>query len=153
MAEPISQIIVKTEKALSEHALFCDLAYEGGHGEPEIYCRPDGTAYICGATLRLLPYKHELSTRTGAGDDEPLPANAGDVDVDPGHIALIKAQAAAMSPDHLGIGIVEAEQACYLPQSRRLGGAPYVGKLTDGVWIGAGHSCWVRPHQPTWDVR
>lgn len=100
-----------------------DLAYEGGQGEPELYCRPDGTVYCC-----------------GAGDDEPLPETAANVELDRGKIAELKAQTAVISPSHIGTGVVEAEQACYLPQSRR--GTPWVGKLVEGVYVGSGHSCW-----------
>ncbi|KAI0875715.1 FAD dependent oxidoreductase [Hypoxylon argillaceum] len=91
--------------------------------EPEIYARPDGTAYACGPT----------------DDAAPLPLTTAEVEVDAARCADILAQVAGIS-DELGRdGEVLARQACYLPQ-----GGPFIGPVgaTRGLVVAAGHTCW-----------
>ena len=42
-------IILKPKEALTAHAVFARIQMGGGPGEnePEVYCRPDGTTYLC----------------------------------------------------------------------------------------------------------
>ncbi|CDZ97930.1 Possible oxidoreductase [Phaffia rhodozyma] len=123
-------VVVKPAEGIpvSPHAIFTSLTLKDGtECEPEIYPRPDGTAYIC-----------------GAGDTLALPLLASQVQTDSTSLSTLKYQIAKLSP-HLtveGGATIIAEQACYLPVSDR--GRPLVGKVRDvqGVWIGAGLSCW-----------
>ena len=107
--------------------------------EPEIYARPDGTAYACGPT----------------DDAEELPDTAAAVRVDEARCADIAAQVAAISgalaPPEGGDqddgpggasanAHILARQACYLPQ-----GGPFIGPVSRagrGVIVAAGHTCW-----------
>lgn len=97
--------------------------------EPEIYARPDRTAYACGPT----------------DTDVPLPPSNSGVTVDPTRCADIEAQVSSIS-DELGSsssssngGEILARQACYLPQ-----GGPYIGFVDQArsVVVAAGHTCW-----------
>lgn len=90
--------------------------------EPEIYARPDGTAYACGPT-----------------DQEPLPATTAEVQVDEGRCRDIIDQVGSISDDLGKDGQVLAKQACYLPQ-----GGPFIGEVggTKGLTVAAGHTCW-----------
>ncbi|WVQ78384.1 hypothetical protein IAT38_000470 [Cryptococcus sp. DSM 104549] len=121
-------VIVKTKEELSATCLFTSMTMEDGSaGEPEVYARPDGTTYIC-----------------GAGDDTPLPATAAEVSPSASAITKLHGQAQALSPifsPAQGAEVV-AEQACYLPIADR--GRPLIGKVrgVEGVYIGSGLSCW-----------
>ncbi|KAI1437046.1 FAD dependent oxidoreductase [Xylaria sp. CBS 124048] len=91
--------------------------------EPEIYARPDGTAYACGPT----------------DDVVILPSTTAEVEVDVARCEDIIAQVGGIS-DELGQdGKVLARQACYLPQ-----GGPFIGQVgnTKGLIVAAGHTCW-----------
>ncbi|KAL6782573.1 hypothetical protein ACKKBG_A07325 [Auxenochlorella protothecoides x Auxenochlorella symbiontica] len=110
---------------LPAEALF--LAYRGTDGksqEPEIYPRPNGEVYVCGA-----------STPT------PLPSFADQVLPDAGAPARLRDAAAAASR-HLAQAEVLREQACYLPCSPV--GTPAIGPVRGvrGLYVAAGHSCW-----------
>jgi glycine/D-amino acid oxidase-like deaminating enzyme len=139
-------VVIKTPRSLSAYALFTAIKLPAGfrtpvpkmtthgavkatplHGqqvvEPEIYARPDGTAYACGPT----------------DDVAPLPLTAAEVEVDEARCEDIVAQVGGIS-DELGRdGQVLARQACYLPQ-----GGPYIGQVgsTKGLIVAAGHTCW-----------
>ncbi|KAI3324295.1 FAD dependent oxidoreductase [Xylariaceae sp. AK1471] len=139
-------VVIKTPRSLSAYALFTAIKLPAGfrtpvpktaprgavaatplHGqqvvEPEIYARPDGTAYACGPT----------------DDVAPLPLTTADVEVDEARCEDIAAQISGIS-DELGRdGQVLARQACYLPQ-----GGPYIGQVgsTKGLIVAAGHTCW-----------
>ncbi|POS75960.1 FAD dependent oxidoreductase [Diaporthe helianthi] len=130
-------IVIKTPKPVSPYALFTSIALPPGFPspsqqkpinrpqtvEPEIYARPDGTAYACGPTDSTVP----------------LPLTTADVEVDRARCDDIAAQVGAVS-DELGRdGEVLARQACYLPQ-----GGPFIGPVPghDGVVVAAGHTCW-----------
>lgn len=110
---------------LPAEALF--LAYRGTDGksqEPEIYPRPNGEVYVCGA-----------STPT------PLPSFADQVLPDAGAPARLH-EAAAAASRHLAQAEVLREQACYLPCSPV--GTPAIGPVRGvrGLYVAAGHSCW-----------
>ena len=103
-------------------AYFMSLA---GEGEPEIYLRPDNTAYACGPS-----------------DSSPLPLHARDVQSMPTSTREILSQVARLSPSHMDPdkgATVEKEQACYLPVGS---GDPVLARLAQGVFVASGHSCW-----------
>jgi len=102
-------------------ALF--LAYKG---DPEVYPRPDGTVYICGAT---------------AAEHAPLPDNPENVVFDSDACDGIKTLAGEVSRE-LQTAQKYSKSACYLPHSED--GVPIIGKVPGlaGLFIGAGHSCW-----------
>lgn len=101
--------------------------------EPEIYCRPKGTAYIC-----------------GAGDSVALPDDASQVVPSKSAIAELKAQSALISDYFNETMSVEKEQACYLPISSSH--SPIIGKVSEGIYIGAGHSVWGITNGPVCNV-
>ncbi|GAA5841781.1 hypothetical protein JCM5353_007768 [Sporobolomyces roseus] len=129
-------VVLKTApgRDLPAQALFTSIKEKkGGSAEPEIYNRPDGTAYACGAT-----------------DSSPLPSHASKVTADPSAISSILGHTALLSPSHLSTdnGEHSAEvvrsQACYLP----MGGDPVLAQIEGtskerkGVYVASGHSCW-----------
>ncbi|WVF72077.1 hypothetical protein IAT40_006889 [Kwoniella sp. CBS 6097] len=121
-------VVLRTKEELSATCLFTSMTMvDGSAGEPEVYARPDGTTYIC-----------------GAGDDEPLPPTAAHVKPSQSAIKKLHGQAQSLSPVFTKEKDVEvvAEQACYLPIADR--GRPLVGKVrgVEGVYIGSGLSCW-----------
>ncbi|GAC97992.1 FAD dependent oxidoreductase [Pseudozyma hubeiensis SY62] len=122
-------VVIESHRPLSAHCLFTDMAYGAGGrkaGAPELYCRPDGTAYICGGS-----------------DDVPLPETADEVGFDEKKIVALIEQSKVLSPSSLdldGGAKLRAKQACYLPVSNRTGNPIIGGK--DGVYVAAGHSCW-----------
>ncbi|GAA5887007.1 hypothetical protein JCM6882_009413 [Rhodosporidiobolus microsporus] len=121
-------------RELPATALFTSIKTKGGHAEPEIYNRPDGTSYACGPT-----------------DNSDLPLLASDVTISPAAIKSLLAQTAQLSPSHLDtegekgkVATVEREQACYLPVGS---GDPVIGRIEGegekrGVYVASGHSCW-----------
>lgn len=110
---------------LSAHVLFTSIRTGRKSSEPELYARPDGTAYLCGPT-----------------DDEPLPERADQVKVDPSAIATLKAEAILISPKHLAQeAVIDAEQACFLPSNARTG-TPILDVLSPGLFLASCHSCW-----------
>lgn len=106
---------------LEAQALFTSIKTGSTSCEPEIYNRPDGTAYACGPT-----------------DDSPLPRLASDVRVDQAACDSILRQVGGLAPGFLD-GTVEANQACYLPVGS---GDPVIGEVAPGVVVASGHSCW-----------
>ncbi|WVQ98816.1 hypothetical protein IAU59_005947 [Kwoniella sp. CBS 9459] len=121
-------VVLRTKEELSATCLFTSMTMaDGSAGEPEVYARPDGTTYIC-----------------GAGDDEPLPPTAAHVKPSASAIKKLHGQAQSLSPVFTKEQDVEvvAEQACFLPIADR--GRPLVGKVrgVEGVYIGSGLSCW-----------
>lgn len=125
--ERAHSVVIRPIKELPAQCWFTSIKLGRGRScEPEIYCRPDGTAYACGPT-----------------DDSPLPPLASDVQVDPKACREILDQVALLSPTYLKIGDdtakLELQQACYLPTGS---GAPVLGKIAEGVFVASGHSCW-----------
>ncbi|ROV94795.1 hypothetical protein VMCG_08861 [Cytospora schulzeri] len=144
-------VVIKTPKPVSPYALFTSILLPAGFPdgpsssssnnnnnknkpavlkrskmvEPEIYARPDGTAYACGPT----------------DSDVPLPLTSAGVEVDRARCDDIVRQVGGVS-DELGRdGEVLARQACYLPQ-----GGPFIGRVPGyeggDVVVAAGHTCW-----------
>lgn len=129
--------IVATDRILSQCVFF------SGCGDPEVYVRPDQTAYC-----------------TGFPDDEVyVTEEPGQETVRPDRIAAIvrsvreatsgtgdSAESSSSGSLQLDQPLV-TEQACYLPTTRN--GLPVMGRLSsetvggDGpCFIAAGHSCW-----------
>ncbi|GAA6010541.1 hypothetical protein JCM11491_006988 [Sporobolomyces phaffii] len=129
-------VVLKTApgRELPAQALFTSIKEKkGGSAEPEIYNRPDGTAYACGAT-----------------DASPLPSHASKVEVSSSAISTLINHTALLSPSHLSTdngkdsAEIVKEQACYLPVGS---GDPVIGKVEGtskerGVYVASGHSCW-----------
>lgn len=142
-------VVIKTPSPISAYALFTSIALPPGFPaptpekargapaaaqqqqttkrmqvvEPEIYARPDGTAYACGPTDNTVK----------------LPLTTAEVEVDRARCEDIISQVGGIS-DELGKGgEVLARQACYLPQ-----GGPFIGEVggTKGLIVAAGHTCW-----------
>ncbi|KAI4865949.1 FAD dependent oxidoreductase [Hypoxylon rubiginosum] len=139
-------VVIKTPRPVSAYALFTEIRLPTGFPtptaansrgtpaaqrplrgaqivEPEIYARPDGTAYACGPTDTVAE----------------LPLTTADVEVDAARCQDILYQVGGIS-DELGRdGQVLAKQACYLPQ-----GGPWIGEVPDtkGLVVAAGHTCW-----------
>ncbi|KUI72134.1 hypothetical protein VM1G_07652 [Cytospora mali] len=124
-------VVIRTPKPVSPYALFTSITLPSGFPgvkraqtvEPEIYARPDGTAYACGPTDSAVA----------------LPPTTAEVEVDRARCEDIVRQVGAIS-DELGRdGEVLARQACYLPQ-----GGPFIGRVPghEGVVVAAGHTCW-----------
>lgn len=91
---------------------------------PEIYARPDNEVYAC-----------------GPGDDSVLPVNVDDVIVDQNACESIRQHVASISQE-LREGTVEKRQACFLPVVTS-GGGPIIGKVSNGLYVATGHTCWV----------
>ncbi|KAI1867758.1 uncharacterized protein JN550_006899 [Neoarthrinium moseri] len=139
-------VVIQTPTPVSAYALFTSIALPSGFPtptpekargskaaqgplkrsqvvEPEIYARPDGTAYACGPTDQTVK----------------LPLTNAEVEVDEARCDDIISQVGGIS-DELGRdGKVLAKQACYLPQ-----GGPWIGPVgnTRGLTVAAGHTCW-----------
>ncbi|KAK8124263.1 uncharacterized protein PG998_000022 [Apiospora kogelbergensis] len=140
-------VVIKTPRTVSPYALFTAINLPSGFPsptpedrpgsttqtrqalrrmqivEPEIYARPDGTAYACGPTDQTAP----------------LPATNAEVEVDEARCRDILDQVGSISDDLGRDGRVLARQACYLPQ-----GGPFIGEVggTQGLTVAAGHTCW-----------
>ena len=82
-------------KELTNHCLFTMIKEKSDTHEPEIYNRPGGEAYIC-----------------GAGDNVPLPEDASKVIPSTNLINRLKSQGKMISPDYFNDDMtVEREQA------------------------------------------
>ncbi|KAI1458112.1 FAD dependent oxidoreductase [Annulohypoxylon moriforme] len=139
-------VVIKTPRSISAYALFTSIMLPTGFPtptpqdarrksttirpligqqivEPEIYARPDGTAYACGPTDNVVE----------------LPVTSADVEVDTARCDDIIYQVGGISNELGNDGQVLAKQACYLPQ-----GGPWIGKVdgTEGLVVAAGHTCW-----------
>ncbi|GAB2282654.1 hypothetical protein Dimus_017191 [Dionaea muscipula] len=122
----------KEADAITPHALF--LSYYPAHGgkpmDPEVYPRPTGEVYICGAST-----------------EAEVPNDPEHVLPNPESIEILK-QVAGKVSTHLAVGVgegeaqVKAEQACFLPCTDD--GVPVIGELPGigGCFVGTGHSCW-----------
>ncbi|KAF2671903.1 FAD dependent oxidoreductase [Microthyrium microscopicum] len=120
-------IIIRTKAPVSAHALFTSISTSprSTAATPEIYPRPDGTVYACGAT----------------DSAASLPQLASNVSIDESQISALHQQISSVSPV-LADADLEAKQACYLPNMED-GGGPVVGRTkTKGVLVATGHTCW-----------
>ncbi|KAI8335255.1 FAD dependent oxidoreductase [Choanephora cucurbitarum] len=121
----VHSIILKPDVTISNDAIFTAILDQGKTAEPEVYPRPDGTVYLC-----------------GAADNEPLPESAALVPIDAKAIDRLVHQATLVSPHLTEVELVK-EQACYLPISESTG-MPLIGPHPQHphVFLATGHSCW-----------
>ena len=123
-------VVVPTDKVLSETVFF------SGCGDPEVYVRPDQTAYCTGfpdpeIIVTEKPGEEEVrSSKINTILESVRDASSGK----PGEID------GALKEDPL------VTQACYLPSTQQ--GIPVMGKLPhqvmgcDNCFIAVGHTCW-----------
>jgi glycine/D-amino acid oxidase-like deaminating enzyme len=128
--------VIRTPREVSPYCLFTELSVPAkgkkrGHDSvsPEIYARPDGTIYACGAV-----------------DHKALPESTALVEVDEQRAQDVIDQVTALS-DELKAGEVLVRQACYLPEvtsaNKKKGRGPIVGEAKiKGLVIATGHTCW-----------
>ena len=121
-------VIVPTPRVLSQCVFF------SGSGDPEVYVRPDSTAYCTGfpdSDVRVTEKPGHEKVRSEAVDRivDAVRAASGGTD-----------KGAALNAEPV------LAQACYLPSTPD--GLPIMGKLAesvvggDGCYIATGHSCW-----------
>ena len=112
---------IPTPRVLDQAVFF------SGCGDPEVYPRPDKTAYCCGFPDGAI----KVSERPG---EEEVRQEKVDEIVHAVRSASGKA------------GVLSADpcltQSCYLPSTPD--GLPMMGKVSDqkGCYVAAGHSCW-----------
>jgi glycine/D-amino acid oxidase-like deaminating enzyme len=118
-------VIVPTTRVLSQAVFF-----QGHHGDPEVYVRPDQTAYCTGfpdpaITVTELP-----------GQEQVRPDRIQTI------LQAVQACSGGSSCDDLLLDQNDAHitQACYLPTTDD--GLPIMGQLGDNIYIATGHSCW-----------
>lgn len=133
-------VVIKVPRPVSAYALFTSMTLPPGFPapvglsspdptlkrthmvEPEIYARPDDTAYACGPT----------------DEAAELPLTNAEVEVDEARCDDIARQVGAISHELGRDGEIIAKQACYLPQ-----GGPFIGEVgVKGLIVAAGHTCW-----------
>jgi glycine/D-amino acid oxidase-like deaminating enzyme len=112
-------VVMRPERTLTQCVFF------QGEGDPEVYPRGDGTAYV-----------------TGFPDPPAVVAEApGAVEV---REDVVRRLATAMSrvSSELGVAPVELEQACHLPLVSD--GLPCLGAVpgVDGAFVATGAGCW-----------
>ncbi|KAI8091136.1 FAD dependent oxidoreductase [Gilbertella persicaria] len=122
----VHSIVLKPEDpTIPNQAIFTAILDHGTTAEPEVYPRPDGTVYLC-----------------GAADKEPLPESADLVKVDQEAIDLLIRQASIVSPQLTNVPLLKS-QACYLPISSKTD-MPLIGPhpAYPHLFLATGHSCW-----------
>ena len=118
-------VVLRPRRPMTAHALFVDMTMaDGSDHTPEVFCRPDGTTYVCGFR----------------GHD-PLPVDPALVTPEDGAEAQLLAMTAQFSPV-LGEAEVVAAQACYRPITAD--GLPLMGAIpgVGGAYVATGHSVW-----------
>ena len=113
---------------ITNHMLFTRFVDKRGSvSEPEVYPRPSGEVYVCGAT------DYEAVVPDSPADIQP---SAGAAE------RRVRVAASVSSLLHPSRSSVEAQQACFLPSSAD--GLPVIGALPGcpGAYIATGHSCW-----------
>lgn len=115
-------ILIKSPRVLNQAVFF------QGAGDPEVYPRPDGDAYITG----FPDYPVVVTDRPG---EERLMQDKVNELIDATKI---------VSSDLLGNIEPHTKQCCFLPTTQN--GMPVIGKLipndVDGAFVASGHSCW-----------
>lgn len=128
-------VVIEPTRPVSAYALFTNVEIPANFdptkksrptvANPEIYARPDDTAYACGDGDKTVP----------------LPPTSAEVEVDLERCQEIIDHVGSIS-DELRDGKIRTKQACYLPNSTGFGG-PLVGLTnTEGLYLAAGHTCW-----------
>lgn len=120
-----ASIIVQPADEIAAQALFGQfLDAQGETYGPEVFPRPDGTVYMCGAP-----------------DRASLPPDASDIAPTAGAIETLRTIARALS-SHLGGAQLLKSQACYRPIVDDA--LPVMGALPGirGAYISTAHNCW-----------
>lgn len=123
-------VVIPTEKVLSQCVFFA------GCGDPEVYVRPDSTAYCTG-------FPDQPMTVTERPGEEEVRPDAVE--------RIVTAVRQASGETENGVGTLTQEpiltQACYLPSTPD--GLPIMGVLPketvndcNNCFVAAGHSCW-----------
>ena len=116
--------IIPTRPRVLNQSVFFD-----GFGDPEVYPRPDGTAYCTGfpdPAIRVTDFPGKEEVR-----EEAIQTIVNAV------------RGASGSKDGGALGEdPELKQSCYLPTT--LDGMPMIGEISDekGCYVAAGHGCW-----------
>lgn len=112
-------ILIPSPHVLNQAVFF------SGHGDPEVYPRPDGDAYI-----------------TGFPDQAVIVAESpGNEEVRPEVVARL-VDATKKVSSLLGPVPPHTEQSCYLPTTKD--GIPVIGEIPgcNGAYLASGHGCW-----------
>ena len=118
-------VVVPTPRVLTQSVFF------SGCGDPEVYPRPDGTAYCCGFPDPPV---------------RPVTERPGEEEVRPEAVRRIVDAVREASGGTAGTLGAEPDlaQACYLPSTPD--GLPLMGAMGGGdgggCYVAAGHSCW-----------
>ena len=112
-------ILIKSPRVLTQSVFF------QGHGDPEVYPRPDGDAYITGFPDPAIIVK-ELP-----GDEEVRSEKVNQL-----------IDATKKTSSELGDIPPHTQQACYLPTT--MDGIPVIGAIpgVKGAFVASGHGCW-----------
>ncbi|KZT60437.1 FAD dependent oxidoreductase [Calocera cornea HHB12733] len=134
-SEASTSIIMRppSDQLIPAQALFSSIRMpDGRYGSPEVFPRPDGTVYVCGA---------------GTGDGLALPTRAKEVSPSSKAVQRLVEYMNVISPDRFKDAKIEVQQACFRPNPPR-GGNPVIGKLGKGLWVASGHNVWGLTHGP-----
>jgi glycine/D-amino acid oxidase-like deaminating enzyme len=112
-------ITIATEQTLSPFAVFSEMKMESGHGAPEFYARKN-EVYVCGEAYAV-----------------DVPTDASLVLPEPEKCEKLIKFAHGLSKQ---LRKIDVRQACLLPVSEC--DVPLVGKVSDGIYVAAGHGCW-----------
>jgi glycine/D-amino acid oxidase-like deaminating enzyme len=112
-------ILIKSPRVLNQSVFF------QGHGDPEVYPRPDGDAYITGfpdpaIIVTELPGMEEVRSEKVYQLIDAMKKTSSELGDIPPHTT----------------------QACYLPTTK--GGIPIIGHIpgVHGAYVASGHGCW-----------
>ncbi|EJU05388.1 FAD dependent oxidoreductase [Dacryopinax primogenitus] len=134
-SEASTSIIMRppSDATIPPQALFSSIRMpDGRYGSPEVFPRPDGTVYICGA---------------GTGDGVGLPTRAKEVGPSTRAVERLVEYMNVISPTRFKDATIEVQQACFRPNPPR-GGNPVIGQLDKGLWVASGHNVWGLNHGP-----
>ncbi len=119
-------ITLRPDFEVPAEMLFCEYRTAGGEIlSPEIYPRPDGEVWVCGMS-----------------DDQPVPIDPADVEVDDARCDQLRMIAGTLATGLAGAEITR-RQACYRPICADA--LPLLGPAPDrrpGVYVATGHNCW-----------
>ena len=118
-------ILLRPDGEVPAEMLFCDYRTASGtHIAPEIYPRPDGEVWVCGLS-----------------DDQPVPVDPVDIQVDAKRCDELRRIAGTMATT-LSNARITRRQACYRPICADA--MPLLGAVPgrQGVYVATGHNCW-----------
>jgi glycine/D-amino acid oxidase-like deaminating enzyme len=123
-----SSLVVPTAKTLSQCVFF------SGFGDPEVYVRPDNTAYCTGfpdPPVRVTEHPGQEEVREDAIDKIQKSVELASSSSE--HLAFVSQS---------GGDEQTVKQACYLPSTAD--GTPMMGPLQglSNQYVSAGHTCW-----------